>query len=618
MDPQRSLDSLPGWEELYRTAGTLPTQSSTWTDAALSAFGGEPRLLGRGEGGRDALAPLVRHGSTLELAGGRELGEPADLLYSSPAALAGLAEEIVAQRRPLLLRRVPSASPTIGALREALGGRGRLQVSEAEGHPTIALEERWAEPGGGLSSSRRSSLRRARRKAENIGEVEVELLSPEPAQVDRLLDVCFVVEERSWKREAGTAVAQVPSMEAFFRRFATQLADQGALRIDLLRIGGEPVAMQLGMVWDQRHWLFKIGYDESFASASPGQILVGESVAAATGAGLTAYELLGSRDAWTDVWTKEIRECAKVLVLPRSPHSLVALGGIGRRAAERRAKAKGKEGKEALVEKAKGRYVAGAELDDALPVEARCAGAGYETTVGFWNWGSTPKQKVLAEATEAAKRLREGSEVSVKLPALGGDSEDLDDLLALCEAEGVTLHMDALGPDSAAANQAAALRLAEVAPGRVGCTLPGRWVRSEAEARALAAGPVRVRLVKGEVEDPEGGEVDPREGYLALAKVLAGREHLVEVATQDAPLARLALGALLADGTPCELQVLHGMRTAKAIGVAKELGVPVRVYVPYGSGRLPFRRAQLQRSPALLFQLATDVSPLPPRRVPGI
>jgi hypothetical protein len=608
---------LPGWEELYRTAGTLPTQSSAWADAALSAFGGEPRLLGRGEGGSAALAPLVRHGSTLELAGGRELGEPADLLYSSPAALAGLAGEIVAQRRPLLLRRVPTGSPTVEALREALGGRGGLQVGEAEGHPTIALDERWAEPGGGLSSSRRSSLRRARRKAEKLGEVEVELLAPEPAQVDGLLDVCFAIEERSWKREAGTAVALVPPMEAFFRRFATEIADEGALRIDLLRIGGEPVAMQLGMVWDQRHWLFKIGYDESFASSSPGQILVGESVAAAARAGLTAYELLGSRDAWTDVWTKEVRECAKVLLLPRSPHSLVALGGIGRRGAERRAKEQLQRRKEKLVEKAKDRYVAGAELDDALPVEASCAAAGYGTTVGFWNWESTAKGKVLAEATEAAKRLREGSEISLKLPAMGGDSEDLDGLLALCQAEGVTLHMDALGPDSAAANQAAALRLAEGAPGRVGCTLPGRWVRSEADARTLVDRPVRVRLVKGEVEDPEGAEVDPREGYLRLAEALAGREHLVEVATQDAPLARLALAALLADGTPCELQVLHGMRTAKAIGVAKELGVPVRVYVPYGSGRLPFRRAQLQRSPGLLFQLATDVSPLPSRRVPG-
>jgi CelD/BcsL family acetyltransferase involved in cellulose biosynthesis len=617
LDPQPSLDSLPGWEELYRTAGTLPTQSPAWTDAALSAFGGEARLLSSGEDGLQALAPLVRHGSTLELAAGRELGEPADLLSSSPAALTQLAEQIVAQRRPLLLRRVPAGSPTVQALGEALGGRGRLQLGEAEGHPTIALDERWAEPGGGLSSSRRSSLRRARRKAEKLGEIEVELLAPEPGQVDSLLDVCFAVEARSWKREAGTAVAVVPAMEAFFRRFATEAADRGALRIDLLRIGGEPVAMQLGMVWDERHWLFKIGYDESFASASPGQILVGESVAAAARAGLTAYELLGSRDAWTDVWTKEIRECAKVLLLPRSPHSLLALGAIGRRGAQRRAKERAQRGKERLLEKAKARYVAGPELDAALAVEARAAAAGYETTVGFWNSTSTPKDKVLAEAIESAKRLRANSEVSIKLPAMGGDSEDLDGLLALCEEEGVTLHIDALGPDSAGANQAAALRLAEGAPGRVGCTLPSRWARSAADAGALADRPVRVRLVKGEVEDPEGGEVAPREGYLALAKALAGREHLVEVATQDARLARLALGALLADGTPCELQVLHGMRTAKAIGVAKKLGVAVRVYVPYGNGRLPFRRAQLQRSPALLFQLATDLSPLPSRRVPG-
>lgn len=615
MDAQHSVDSLPEWEQLYGAAATLPTQSPAWTRASLDAFGGEPRLLGAGGEG---VAPLVCRGSVLELAGGRELSEPADLLYSSEQGLERLAAEVLRQRRPLLLRRIPAGSPTTAALRAALGPRGRIQVSAASGHPTIELDERWAEPGGGLSSSRRSSLRRARRKAEQLGEVGIELLSPDPAEADALLDIAIAIEGRSWKREAGTALGLVPEMEDFFRRFSRAIAADGSLRIELLRIDGEPVAMQLGMVWNGSHWLFKIGYDEAFAAASPGQILVGESVAAAARAGLGSYELLGSRDAWTDVWTKQIRECSKVFVLPPTPRSALALGAIGRRAGERRARAASVHAKQKLLETAIGSYVAGAELEPALDEEARAAAAGYATTVGFWNWPSTPRAKVLDEATAAAKALREGSEVSVKLPALGGDSPELDDLLALCGERGLTLHFDALGPDSAAANQATAVRLTEGSPGRVGCTLPSRWVRSAADAEALAGKPVRIRLVKGEVADEEGGEVEPRAGYVELARTLAGRSDLVEVATQDAPLAKLALESLLAESTPCELQVLLGMRTSKAIAVARGLGVPVRVYVPYGKGRLPYRRAQLQRSPALLFQLAADLLPLEPRRAPGV
>jgi CelD/BcsL family acetyltransferase involved in cellulose biosynthesis len=607
---------LPGWEELHRTAGTLPTQSAAWNEAALSAFGGESRLLACGEGRIEALAPLVRHGSTLELSGGREVSEPGDLLYASERALGELAEAIGELRRPLLLRRVPARSATVPVLREALGRRARFQVEEAEGHPAIALEERWQEPGGGLSSSRRSSLRRARRKAEKMGEVEAELLSPVPSEVDGLLDLAFAVEARSWKRKTGTAVALVPAMEAFYRDFGKRIAAKGMLRLDLLRVGGEPVAMQLGMVWRERHWLFKIGYDEAFSPASPGQILLGESVAAAARAGLESYELLGSRDSWTDVWTKEVNECVKVLALPLSPRSALALAAIGRRGVRRRREALVRDGREKAWRAAVSRYVAGEELESALREEERYASAGYLTTVGFWNTASTPRTVVAEQATATAEALREGSEVSLKLPSMGGDGPPLEELLATCMEHGLTLHLDALRPDSAASIQAAALRLTEQFPGAVGCTLASRWARSAADAQALAAKPVRVRIVKGEFED-SAGEVESRAGYAGLARALSGRADLVEVATQDAPLARVALEALLADGTPCELQVLHGMRAAKAVAVARELGVPIRVYIPYGTGRLPYTRAQLRRNPVLLFRLATDLLPLPPRRVRG-
>jgi CelD/BcsL family acetyltransferase involved in cellulose biosynthesis len=594
----------------------LPTQSPAWNEAALAAFGGRPRLLTvGGASGLEGVAPLVAHGSTLELPGGREVSEPGDLLFSSERALGDLGREIAAQKRPLLLRRVPAASATVPALREVLGRGARVSIGEAEGYPTLTLDERWQEPGGGLSSSRRSSLRRARRKAEKIGEVGIELLSPAPAEVDGLLDVAFAVEARSWKGKTGTAVALVPAMEAFFRDFAKRIAAEGKLRLDLLRIGEEPVAMQLGMAWRNRHWLFKIGYDESFASASPGQILIGESVAAAARAGLETYELLGSRDAWTDVWTKDVNECVKVLALPASPRSALALAAIGRRGARRRGAALSRELREKAWEAAISRYVAGSELESALAEEERYANAGYLTTVGFWNTASTPREVVAKEALEAAGALRAGCEVSVKLPSMGGDTPELDELFAVCRERELTLHFDAVRPDSAEANRKAAMRLAAASPGAVGCTLPSRWARSAADAGEVAAAPVRVRIVKGEFED-SGGEVEPRDGFLALARTLAGRPDLVEVATQDAPLARLTLEALLAENTPCELQVLHGMRSGKAVAVARRLGVAVRVYVPYGKGRLPYRRAQL-RSPAVALRLATDLLPLEPRRAPG-
>jgi len=618
MDLDLTPDTLDAWQTLAADAGTLPTQDAAWTVASLACLPGRAELLSVGDAGApEAIAPLVRRGAMLELAGGRDLGEPADLLARSPATLEALVERILTGGRALTLERIPAGSPTIELLREGLAGRGSVRLGEAAGHPAIELEERWAEPGGGLSSSRRSSLRRARRKAEKLGEIEVELLTPAVDEVERLLDEAFAVESRSWKGEAGTAVAFVPRMDAFFRRYATELAARRSLRLDLLRIGGQAVAMQYGMRWNNRHWLFKIGYDEAFAAGSPGQILLAESVAAATRDGLESYELLGSRDGWTDVWTEEVKPSVRLVAVPRSPRGALGLAAIRRRAAEERGRDLLKRGKRAARQTATGRYAAGPELGDALREEAIYAAAGYRTVVGFWNGATDAPGKVRAEATAAAEALPPGSEVAIKIVGIGGDGEHLDRLLALCAERDLSLHLDALGPDSATLAQETALRLHAIAPGRVGCTLPGRWPRSVADAEALRESGLRVRVVKGEVEDPAVEEPDLATGFLAVAAALAGGSCFVEVATQDAAVAADALGRLLAAGTSCEQQVLHGMRSAAAVKVAHGLDLPVRVYVPYGNSRLPYTREDIQANPALAAVLARDLLPVGPRRPPG-
>jgi hypothetical protein len=41
--------------------------------------------------------------------------------------------------------------------------------------------------------------------------------------------------------------------------------------------------------------------------------------------------------------------------------------------------------------------------------------------------------------------------------------------------------------------------------------------------------------------------------------------------------------------------------------VARELGVPVRVYVPYGHGRLPYSLEHAAREPRTALRLARDL-----------
>jgi CelD/BcsL family acetyltransferase involved in cellulose biosynthesis len=325
-----------GWELLTAEHAALPTQDLPWTLASLDAFGGEPALFAFGAtAAPNAIAPMLRHGRRLEFAGG-EMVEPGDLLADSADSLTALAANLVRDGAPLLLARVSAASPSIAAVRRAVSWRGTVHVHEGAGYPTIGLDDRWCEPGGGLSASRRSALRRAGRKAAQTGEVAVELLAPAVDELPALLDEAFAIEARSWKGVNGTALVNDPPRAHFVRRYAEETARRGTLRLQFLRIAGEAVAMQIAIEWKHQIWLFKIGYDDAHAAASPGQLLLAESIADAARRGLRRYQLLGTAADWTRVWTTDEQPCVTVRAYPATVRSAVELVADARTLARRR------------------------------------------------------------------------------------------------------------------------------------------------------------------------------------------------------------------------------------------------------------------------------------------
>lgn len=61
-------------------------------------------------------------------------------------------------------------------------------------------------------------------------------------------------------------------------------------------------------------------------------------------------------------------------------------------------------------------------------------------------------------------------------------------------------------------------------------------------------------------------------------------------------------------GTPCELELLCGLPGREVMAVARELKVPVRFYIPYGTGWLPYALCQLVRKPQLWGRMLRDVA----------
>jgi CelD/BcsL family acetyltransferase involved in cellulose biosynthesis len=331
---------VPGWARLAAESGTTPTQDANWSIAgADSVDAGRPLsvvVVGDVERPR-AVAPLVRRGAQLELLGAEMLREPTELLAEDDDALRELAKGIASLRTPVLLHRLPSTSPSIRALKQAFRPFGFVVARDSYGHGVIWLSDEWTQPEGRLSKRRASDLRRARRRAEGQGEVEVELLTPPVGEVGGLIDEAFAIEARSWKGREGTALAIDSERGDFYRSYCSSAAERGELRIAFLKIGGRRVAMQLGVEWGSRLWLLKIGHDEAMNRCSPGMLLLLEAVRAAASEGLEAVQLWGGIEQWTSMWTEDVDECTTVAAYPPGPGSLsAALGHIGAAAQSRR------------------------------------------------------------------------------------------------------------------------------------------------------------------------------------------------------------------------------------------------------------------------------------------
>ena len=161
----------------------------------------------------------------------------------------------------------------------------------------------------------------------------------------------MAVEAKSWKGDAGTALAYDGRRAEFFRHYVRQAAREGILRICLMHIGDSPAAMQIAVEQQQGFWLLKIGYDAAFSTASPGLLLMRETIRYAAAAGLKTYEFLGRAEAWTTVWTSQERSTVTVRIFPFTGRGLAALAADALAAAGRKMIGQGR----AAIERIKAR-----------------------------------------------------------------------------------------------------------------------------------------------------------------------------------------------------------------------------------------------------------------------
>jgi len=111
--------------------------------------------------------------------------------------------------------------------------------------------------------------RRKRRKLENLGQLEyrqIEDIRGADCWIDWFLDL----EANGWKARAGTAIKLHPEQTAFFREMIGNGLQAGKVRLEGLFLNGDPIALKCLLFARPSAFAFKIAFDESYHTSSPG------------------------------------------------------------------------------------------------------------------------------------------------------------------------------------------------------------------------------------------------------------------------------------------------------------------------------------------------------------
>lgn len=156
----------------------------------------------------------------------------------------------------------------------------------------------------GLGRNMRSNLRRGMKNLRDRGSVEVEWHSGE----DRVSDVLsqgLRLEAAGWKGRSNHAVVKSERRARFFAELARVAQERDWLRLGALYVDQQMVAFQFDLEYAGRQVLLITTFDETFSAASPGNVLLWNTIEAGMERGVTAYELgsVGDRKAWKKRWT---------------------------------------------------------------------------------------------------------------------------------------------------------------------------------------------------------------------------------------------------------------------------------------------------------------------------
>jgi proline dehydrogenase len=277
-----------------------------------------------------------------------------------------------------------------------------------------------------------------------------------------------------------------------------------------------------------------------------------------------------------------------------------------------------------VVRRLAGRYIAGADLQDAVDVVREVNGEGKMATIDVLGEEITSLDDARAiagayhDVFETIDREALDSNVSVKLTGLGLSldldvcRDNLDALVADAEARGKFVRIDM--EDSSTTDDTLLLYrdLRESGYERLGIVLQATLKRTLADVDALADLRPNVRVCKGIYIEPPAiafREYEAVRGnFVRVLEALLDAGCYVGIATHDEWLvdrAREAISERELERHEYEFQMLLGVRPELGDALVRD-GHRLRIYVPYGTHWYRYSLRRLQENPKIAGYVAAD------------
>jgi CelD/BcsL family acetyltransferase involved in cellulose biosynthesis len=219
----------------------------------------------------------------------------------------------------LELRQLPADSGVTGHLpRSEIESRLLLAEWTSNESPYIPVRHPWETYFKSLKKGHRANIRKSQQHLEASAPLDLDVVVTND-RFDADVEEALNLEAVAWKDEGGTAIRSRTDSREFYRRILQTAGEQGWLRIYFLTLGGKRIAVRIALLFRNRVFMLKSGYDPQYAAFSPGHLLCHKILDEAWRLKFDEVDFLGNTERWKLNWSRDLRRHSWLFAFSKRP-----------------------------------------------------------------------------------------------------------------------------------------------------------------------------------------------------------------------------------------------------------------------------------------------------------